>query len=204
MRKPRHQLSNDSHRVPRECSRRASPSPRRKDRRRSAARNPNRRALSQSDAPLTQGRGTWCTIPEGLGKAGHVNAARALVHPLQRDGPLDQTLRDAIDHTLETGSALNEWREATIRHLRSLAESFKEAHAALVRRVHPSIQSIVARINVPLFRHLLEKYDYDDPTAADVCAGAPIVGELDGPEEWPPQQVDDQAWTEDDILFQNE
>ena len=102
-----------------------------------ATRNSNRRALSQHDAPLTQGRGTWCTIPVGLGKAGHVAAARELIHPFQHDGPLDQTLRDAIDHTVETGSALNEWREATIRNLRSLAESFKEAHAALERRMHP-------------------------------------------------------------------
>ena len=30
------------------------------------------------------------------------------------------------------------------------------------------------------------------------------MGELDGPEEWPLQQVDDRAWTEDEILFQNE
>ena len=60
------------------------------------------------------------------------------------------------------GRSLNEWRDAAIQKLRRVAEGFREAHAQLVRRVHPSIQRIVACINVPLCRHLLEEYEYDE------------------------------------------
>ena len=100
-----------------------------------------------------------------MGKRAHVEAARAAEHPFQRETTVDNDLQEAIDYTLSMGRSLNEWRDAAIQKLRSVAEGFREAHAQLVRRVHPSIQRIVACINVPLFRHLLEEYEYDDPEA---------------------------------------
>ena len=124
-----------------------------------------------------------------MGKRAHVEAARAAEHPFQREATVDNDLKEAIDYTLSMGRSLNEWRDAAIQKLRHVAEGFREAHAQLVRRVHHSIQRIVACINVPLFRHLLEEYEYDDPEAAEVCAGAAIVGDMDGLQEWPEQKL---------------
>ena len=79
---------------------RSAPSARGRLPERSSGQRDNMRALDERDAPLTQARGTWRTIPEGLSKLQHVYEALRLPHPFQREGDVPSALKEAADNMI--------------------------------------------------------------------------------------------------------
>ena len=143
------------------------------------------RALDERDAPLTQARGTWRTIPEGLSKLQHVYEALRLPHPFQREGEVPSALKEAADNMIRLGESLNEWRRRRLDDLRQLAERFRDASERFARKTDSSTRAIVRNVTVPMFEHLLGVHKYSDVGAAPLCTGAPIVGPFDQLDEWP-------------------
>ena len=162
------------------------------------------RALDERDAPLTQARGTWRTIPEGLSKLQHVYEALRLPHPFQREGDVPSALKEAADNMIRLGESLNEWRRRRLDDLRQLAERFRDESERIVQKADSSIRAIVGNFNVPLFEHLLGVHKYSDPGAASLCTGAPIVGSFDGPDEWPVVDDAPRGWSQAEILQADE
>ena len=130
---------------------------------------PKRPRLSATDGKIAQKQGIWNSIPDGLSKREHLESARELGHPFQRDIEIDSDLQGACDAVLRDGSYLNEWRRSQLSKLRQAAENFsKESkfgeRSARSTSIHPN-----PNLRPGFFRHLLEKYEYSDPGAADLC-----------------------------------
>lgn len=136
--------------------------------------------------------------------------ALELRHPFQGEPELSADLRRACDRALAKGSSLNEWRHEQWSKLRQMAESFNVSPGCPAA----SSSSQVSKTKAPLFKFLLRHYGYDDVGAADLCLGAPILGEMGGPSEWPLAEpprpslyAEDQPpplWSGQEILAENE
>ena len=72
-----------------------------------------------------------------------------------------------------------------------------------MEEAHAEARPRVSGFHVPLFRELLRRFTYDDPGAAELLLEAPILGEMDGSEEWERLAAEEQQerlWTRDDML----
>eukprot|EP00973_Karenia_brevis_P037244 5135133-Karenia_brevis.AAC.1 len=92
-------------------------------------------------------------LPVGLTKEEHLNQARGLIHPFDKDVATEADLEFAIEGNARLGPLIHRWRNRQVRSLSSLfttskslddfAISMRPAHAALVSEGQPAVSMAV-------------------------------------------------------------
>ena len=106
----------------------------------------------------------WATASMGLG------------HPLRAEQPLDDDLREVVRRLKgTTARETAQCRKRVLQWIGTVRDSLPPAPQ----------RGGLPLPNAPLFRVLLEECGYNDASAAELCIGAPILGRMGGPLEWP-------------------
>ncbi len=130
-----------------------------------------------------------CETPED-----YAATSMDLPHPLREPGALDADLSEVV-RRLKGRSAHHVacFRHKALRWIKRLQRDLPK----------PPERGGLPLPNGPLMRALLIHTGYDDPGAADLCSGAPLLGFMGGPQAWPEQVQSEEMLPRSEILARN-
>jgi len=115
----------------------------------------------------------------------HVQQACALPPPFPPPQALSPSLQQAVGALAANESSIEQIWQERLLEMRHCISQHAEAESTLNGRVHPRIREHVSKFPSLAFEALLQKYGYDDPSAARLLKGSELVGDLAGRPIWP-------------------
>ena len=117
-----------------------------------------------------------------------------LPHPLREPGALDADLSEVVRRLKgRSPNHVARFRHRALRWISRLQRDLPK----------PPERGGLPLPNGPLMRALLIHTGYDDPGAADLCSGAPLLGFLGDPQAWPEQVQSEEMLSCSEILARN-